>query len=1074
MATWNVRTLLDGVGSGGAPRRKTALLSHELGRYDIDIAALSETRISEEGSIREGDYVIYWRGYPDGQPRMHGVGLAVKHTLMKNLTEEPTYISERLMTLRIPLVRNEYALVISAYAPTLVAEEDAKDEFYAALGEVLHRANSRDKIILLGDFNARVGSRRDLWGHVIGSHGLGKMNANGLRLLTLCTEYDLTITNTLFRLKPIHKTSWMHPRSRQWHLLDYVIVRSSQVKEVSITRAMRGAECWTDHRLMMSKMHVAIRPPTRRRRRRKRIDCALLKDPSTRSDFTAKTRTALEGITASVGTAAAQWDEIARKLLDVAEEMLGTQRPRDRDWFGENGDEIKELLRRKNDAHTAALQNPSSLHLRQRFAAARAEAQTRLRGLENKWWQDLAHEIQGYADSNNMQKFYDATKRVYGPQQRSQAPIRDADGVLIKDAEGIRKRWAEHFCTLLNHTTNTDHAILEELPTLPMKEELDEAPTYQETVEAIQALKMNKAAGPDEVPSELLLYGGDKLHDFLHQIIVKIWSGEPVPQSWKDANLITIYKNKGDRAECGNSRGIALLSTAGKVLAKIVLQRIVKNITESLLPETQCGFRADRSTVDMVFSIRQVMEKSREQHKDLYIAFIDLAKAFDSIDRCLLWKILKKCGCPPKIIDLIQQLHDGMNVRVKISGDLSDPFEVSRGVKQGCTLAPVLFNTYVQCITLLLSSAVPVNQKINLNYRTDRSLFDLSKLKAKTKTSRSSFSELQYADDCALMSHSADDLQAALSQMTRLYQRMGLQINVKKTEIMQVHVEARDPEIISVLGKELENVSCFKYLGSNISANCNLDDEICYRIGKATAAFGRLTKRVFTNRDLSLATRVMVYHAVCISSLLYCSESWTLYRKQTKLLERFHISSLQKILGITWRDRIPHRTILERAKCSSMECLLKRNQLRWTGHLVRMPDSRLPKQLLYGELCEGVRSAGGQLKRYKDSTKATMKACHIPASQLEGLAQDRSAWRSAVSAGVRRFEENRNTWLDARRERRHQLREETTTTNAFQCPECGRTFAAQIGLHSHLRTHRRNRQAGRDGQAVIFDPEGPP
>ena len=291
--------------------------------------------------------------------------------------------------------------------------------------------------------------------------------------------------------------------------------------------------------------------------------------------------------------------------------------------------------------------------------------------------------------------------------------------------------------------------------------------------------------------------------------------------------------------------------------------------------------------------------------------------------------------------------------------------------------------------------------------------------------------------------------------MTRLYQRMGLQINVKKTEIMQVHVEAREPEKISVLGKELENVSCFKYLGSNISSNCNLDDEICYRIGKATAAFGRLTKRVFTNRDLSLATRVMVYHAVCVSSLLYCSESWTLYRRQIKLLERFHISSLQKILGITWRDKVPHRTILERAKCSSMESLLKRNQLRWTGHIVRMSDSRLPKQLLYGELKEGVRSAGGQLKRYKDSTKATMKACHIPASQLEGLAQDRSAWRSAVSAGVRRFEENRNAWLDARRERRHQLREEPTSTNAFPCPECGRTFAAQIGLHSHLREHRR-------------------
>ena len=165
----------------------------------------------------------------------------------------------------------------------------------------------------------------------------------------------------------------------------------------------------------------------------------------------------------------------------------------------------------------------------------------------------------------------------------------------------------------------------------------------------------------------------------------------------------------------------------------------------------------------MVFSARQIIEKCREQHRDLYIAFIDLAKAFDSVDRCLLWKILEKCGCPPKIIGMIQQLHDGMNVRVKFSGDLSDPFAVTRGVKQGCTLAPALFNMYVQCITLLLSRNLSRNSKVNINYRMDRSLFDLSKLKATSLIAKSSFSELQYADDCALLCHTPDDLRTALS-----------------------------------------------------------------------------------------------------------------------------------------------------------------------------------------------------------------------------------------------------------------------------------------------------------------------
>ena len=114
----------------------------------------------------------------------------------------------------------------------------------------------------------------------------------------------------------------------------------------------------------------------------------------------------------------------------------------------------------------------------------------------------MAHEIQGYADSNNMQKFYYATKRLYGPQKRSHAPVRDANGALIEDSEGIRKRWAEHFSTLLNHNTATDHSILDELPALSMKEKLDEIPTHQDFMEAIRALKMNKEAGSDEVSKQ--------------------------------------------------------------------------------------------------------------------------------------------------------------------------------------------------------------------------------------------------------------------------------------------------------------------------------------------------------------------------------------------------------------------------------------------------------------------------------------------------------------------------------------------------------------------------------------------
>ena len=124
--------------------------------------------------------------------------------------------------------------------------------------------------------------------------------------------------------------------------------------------------------------------------------------------------------------------------------------------------------------------------------------------------------------------------------------------------------------------------------------------------------------------------------------------------------IILVHWQKGDRAECGSSRGISLLSVAGNVLAKIMFTRILEHVVDLVLTEPQCGFRRGRSTIDMIFVARQLQEKFREHHQDLYLAFVDLTKAFDTVNRDLLWNILRKYGCPPTFIATLQQFHTGM------------------------------------------------------------------------------------------------------------------------------------------------------------------------------------------------------------------------------------------------------------------------------------------------------------------------------------------------------------------------------------------------------------------------------
>ena len=142
----------------------------------------------------------------------------------------------------------------------------------------------------------------------------------------------------------------------------------------------------------------------------------------------------------------------------------------------------------------------------------------------------------------------------------------------------------------------------------------------------------------------------------------------------------------------------------------------------------------------------------------------------------------------------------------------------------------------------------------------------------------------------------------------------------------------------------------FKYLGAWLSNDCKLDTKISNRICKASSSFGRLQARVFKNHNLTLATKIKVYTAVCLSTLLYGSESWTVYSRHVKLLESWHIKSLRCILGVTWRDRLTYEEIYRRTNCSSLESLLGRRQLRWIDHVIRMDSCRLPIQILYGEL----------------------------------------------------------------------------------------------------------------------------
>ena len=495
------------------------------------------------------------------------------------------------------------------------------------------------------------------------------------------------------------------PRSKHWHLIDYVIVRRRDLNEVQITRAMRGAECSTDHRLIRSILRLTVRPPARRQKPRHELNVHAAHNQNIREEL----RNAIDQSLSHISTTTTlnctsnltmEWKALSSALLIASQSTLGYMERRHQDWFDDNTTDIRFLIHDENAAHDALLRNPTSRTLRERSTSKLATVQRKLRWMENNWWAGKAAQIQSYANINDTTSFYEALKGVYRPSRFSLHPVRSTDGVLIKNKELIFERWAEYLHNLLNKSTpptqtfwmiyrhcRSSHNLMTHHPLMMWKRPFSiSKPTKQLvlTTSLLRSLSM----------VDVLYTEGC--------IILSLTAG-PLNVSHSNEKMPTLflYKQNGDRAECGNSCGISLLSVAGKVLAKIMLTRLLEHVVDLVLPESQCGFRRGRSTIDMIFVARQLQEKCREQHQDLFLAFVDLTKVFDTVIRDLPWNILRKFGCPPTFMAILQQFHTGMCAQVVKAGSQSSSFPVEVGVKQGCFLAPIIFNLLLVAITLV-------------------------------------------------------------------------------------------------------------------------------------------------------------------------------------------------------------------------------------------------------------------------------------------------------------------------------------------------------------------------------------
>ncbi|GFV20529.1 transposon TX1 uncharacterized 149 kDa protein [Trichonephila clavipes] len=220
---------------------------------------------------------------------------------------------------------------------------------------------------------------------------------------------------------------------------------------------------------------------------------------------------------------------------------------------------------------------------------------------------------------------------------------------------------------------------------LIIADEENPPPSINEVTLAIKKLKNNRSTGPDSIPSELLKVDEPELVNALHKIMVKIWETEKIPIEWEEGSICLIFK-KGDQLECRNYRGITLLNTAYKIFSNLLFARL-QPYTDKVIGNYQCGFRPQRSTIDQIHTLRQILEKTKEYNIKTFHLFVDFKAAYDSINRDKMIEAMTEFKIPKKLINLMKATLKNARCRIKIQKYLSEPFTTERGLRQGDSLA---------------------------------------------------------------------------------------------------------------------------------------------------------------------------------------------------------------------------------------------------------------------------------------------------------------------------------------------------------------------------------------------------
>ena len=374
-------------------------------------------------------------------------------------------------------------------------------------------------------------------------------------------------------------------------------------------------------------------------------------------------------------------------------------------------------------------------------------------------------------------KFWKEINKIDGKKgDRVPFEVYTPDNIITSDSEIVLSRWRDDYSTLFTDNNDGDfnddflterlQSIISDKNALQMEPEDDTAfilhgpITFKETSDAVDSVKRGKAAGSDNIFGEVLK--NETSLNALHALFSLCFDHEIIPTAWKEGLIHPLPKGNLDPRVPLQTRGITLISVTCKIFCHILNERLnIFSELKNMITEEQNGFRKNRSCDEHLFVLQSVIHNRILQKKSTFVGFIDLKRAFDVVNRDLLWWRLKHAGVGGKFLRILQGLYQDTKCAVRVGGRLTDWFPSSIGFKQGCLLSPILFS-------ILIDDLAKEIKKLNIGVEIGDTLLSI----------------LLYADDIAILASTPEELQLMLDTTHMWLKNWRLTLNGKKSKVV--------------------------------------------------------------------------------------------------------------------------------------------------------------------------------------------------------------------------------------------------------------------------------------------------